>query len=157
MAQAAVKTMEAAPSEPAGGPLNVARVAVTVRMKDEAQHATVLAPSGEKCATPCTLSLAPGPNLLTFEGDASGVGWVEVPAAGGTLQVAFASRGRRTAAWVLGGLGFLVIGVGAALAPVLGGVPLLIMAGAGLALFLPGLILGLTNKDSFEWLEAPSS
>lgn len=133
----------------------VTRVRVTVRARDEAAHYEVEGGAGQKCRLPCTLDLAPGSNLLSFDGDVKVAHWVEVPAHGGTLEVEFVGSGRRTAAWVLGGAGFVVGGVGMALAPILGGVPLLILGGVGLALLIPALIIGFTSSDTLTWVAEP--
>lgn len=133
------------------------RVPVHFRGADPARRYEVSAPSGEKCALPCALQLPRGQVLLTVDGDGTHAESVEVPQAGGTLEVTVAPRGRVLLAGVLMGGGLIVGAVGAALAPMLGGVPLLIGAGVALALVIPGYLLSQGNVSSLKWVSPATS
>ena len=147
VAQAPAATVTSSPT--------ITRVPVTLRSKDESKHYEVTAPSGQKCTVPCTLDLAPGDNVVTFTGDSNTAAWVKVPPNGGTLQFELVGNGRRTAAWILIGTGAILAAVGAALIPVLGGIPLIIIASVGLACLIPGLILAATGSNTLDWVGEP--
>jgi hypothetical protein len=149
-----VRVAQAPSGTVTSGP-GITRVPVTLRAKDPSKHYEVTAPSGQKCTVPCTLDLAPGDSLVTFTGDSNTALWLKVPPNGGTLQFELAGNGRRVAAGILLGTGLVISLVGAALIPVLGGIPLIIMGSIGLACLIPGLILAAGNSNSLEWVGEP--
>jgi hypothetical protein len=111
--------------------------------------------SGEVCHVPCELHLPPGAQEIAVEGDRTFTRTIEVPATGGTFQLASGVVGMRLAAGILGvAVGGGIIGGGAALDGDFGTV--LIVAGSLLA--VNGIVwLVMCAPNRFEPFESKAA